>query len=192
MDLTIIRLNDTLSLHIKYWLVLLIIPISFELSASQQQPLESPHLERTAQDSLIIERFNGKREFVVKEGRLIKVWVGERVERGTFLGRKGDTLSIKTISVNTNEGLIIKYNITDISKIKIFGIVIRNLVGLALKIWGGAVAVAGIVAPFALGGAGGLIITFPALIVGGGIYLIGAFISGTRKFDLEKNWKIKK
>lgn len=190
MNLTNIRLNNVFSLQIKYWLVLLIIPISLDLSASERQPQENLPLEWTTQDSLIIERFNGKREYVVKEGRLIKIWLGEEVARGTFLGREGDILSIKTINVNA-EGTIVKYNINEISKIKIFGNVVRNIIGWALKIWGGAVAVAGFTTLFEWG-AVGLLILVPALVVGAGIYLIGAFISGTRKFNLETNWQIKK
>ncbi|MFK7925635.1 MAG: hypothetical protein AB8H47_27030 [Bacteroidia bacterium] len=185
MDLTNIRLNDVFSLQGKNWLVLLLITFSLDLYAGEQHPREYQH--SVTQDSLLIERFNGKRAHIVKEGRLIKIWVGEEKIRGEFLGRKGDSLSIKEINT---EGTILKYHVNDISKIKIFGNLVRNIIGWPIKIWGGAIVVAGF-APLFDWGPAGFLITIPAWIVGTGIYLIGVFISGTRVFNLEKNWHIK-
>lgn len=171
-------MNKTFFSQRKYWLVLLVLIISIDVSAR-----ETHHSAPEIQDSLVIKKNNGKRTYVIKRGREIKVWIGRRAHKGEFIELKNDTLSI------SENRAVSKYYVNDISKIKIFENVERNIIGSALKIWGGALIVAGIVPPITLG-PGGFIISVPAWAIGYGMLKAGDLIIGNRKMNLKKKWQI--
>lgn len=173
-------MNEMFLAQRRYWFLLLILIISLDASAlriGHSTPVSS------FQDSLVIKKNNGKRIYVIKKGREIKIWTGKSTHRGALVEFKNDTVVI------SEEGAILKYSVSDISKIKIFENIERNIIGSALKIWGGALIVAGIVPPIALG-PGGFIITIPAWAIGYGMYKFGDLISGNRKLNLKKKWRI--
>lgn len=178
-----LKLKGIFSLQRKYWLVLLTIAISLNASAIESRNQEIHRLSQSTQDSLVIKKNNGKKTYIIKKGREIKIWVGKPANKGTFLGVQNDT-----ISINSN-GAVLKYHMDDISKIKIFENLGRNIIGGALKIWGGAIMVAGVV-PLITIGPEALIISVPAWAVGYAFYKMGDIISGNRKLNLQKNWKI--
>ncbi|MBO3697523.1 hypothetical protein [Roseivirga sp. E12] len=171
-------MNEIFSAQRRYWFLLLILLISLDASALRIGQSVSPF-----QDSLVIKKNNGKKTYVIKKGREIKIWAGRSTHRGALVEFKNDTLLIN------EEGAILKYSVSDISKIKIFENIEINIIGSALKIWGGALIVAGIVPPITLG-PGGFIITVPAWAIGYGMYKIGGLISGNRKLNLKKKWRI--
>lgn len=175
--------NRALLRLLKYGLVLLILFISVDLAAEESRNQEINSSNRVFQDSLIIRKNNGQKAFIIKKGREIKLWADRPAKKGTFLALENDTVSIES------NGAILKYHKNDISKIKIFENIERNIIGGALKIWGGAIMVASIV-PLITLGPGGLIISVPGWIVGYGIYTLGDIISGNRKLNLRKKWSI--
>lgn len=183
MNFKPIRSNNTFFRQIRCWLVLLILFISIDASAIESRNPEIHRLSQSTNDSLVIKKTNGKKTYIIKKGREIKIWVGKPANKGTFLGVQNDT-----ISINSN-GAVLKYHKDDISKIKIFENLGRNIIGGALKIWGGAIMVAGVV-PLITIGPEALIISVPAWAVGYAFYKMGDIISGNRKLNLQKNWKI--
>lgn len=183
MNSTQIRLNESLYLPIKSWLVLLAIAISLNVSAKEPYARKIQHSNKPAQDGLVIQKKNGKRTYVVKKEQQIKIWIGEQIVKGAFLELRNDSLSIN------KKGIVVKYNVNEVTEIKLFGNSAKNILGGGVKIWGGAIFVAGFTPLFAWG-AIGLLVAVPSWAVGYGIYKIGQFISGNRKFNLEKNWEI--
>lgn len=186
MNLSNVSLKDPSCLQVKSWLVLLMITFSLDLFAGQQPPQANLSLD-LEQDSLLIKDLRGTKTIFVKEGHFIKVWAGRAVGEGEYLGRQGDTLSIKTIKA---AGTIQKYHIDDIRQIKIFGNRFRNIVGWPLKIWGGAILGASLSPNFDWGSFEFLII-LPAWLLGFLTHAAGSVISGNRRLDLEKDWEIK-
>ena len=183
MNLKPSRLNKAFSHQSKYWLVLLILLISIDLAANESNYRETNSSNRVFQDSLVIQKNNGKKTFIIKKGREIKLWVDKPAKRGTFLGLKNDTISINS------KGAVLNYHVNEVSKIKIFQNIERNIIGSALKIWGAALIVAGIVPPITLG-PGGFIISVPAWAIGYGMLKVGDLIIGNRKLNLNKKWSI--
>lgn len=183
MNSTQIRLNESLYLPIKSWLVLLAIVISLNVSAKEAHAREIQHSNKPVQDGLVIQKKNGKRTYVVKKEQQIKIWIGEQIVKGAFLELRNDSLSIN------KKGIVVKYNVNEITEIKLFGNSAKNILGGGVKIWGGVTFVAGFIPLFAWGPVG-LFVAVPAWAMGYGIYKIGELISGNRKFNLEKNWEI--
>ena len=185
MNLALHKLKENFSWQVKYWLVLLAITIVIDLSAIGTYSKEIQHLPLVSQDSLLLRNNNGQRTFTVEKGQEVKIWLNGRTDRGAFLKLENDMMSI------SKKGTIIKYNVLDISKIKVFGNLETKVIGYGFKIWGALIIFAGIMVPFSWGPAG-LFISVPAWAAGFGIYKFGELISGTRRFDLKKKWQITK
>jgi hypothetical protein len=184
MNLAPIRLNKIFFCQIKYWLVLLIIAISLDVTAKDTSPPQIQHFDWATQDNLVIQKTNGKKSYVVQKDQTIKIWAGKQTEKGKFFELRDDSISINT------QGNILKFHVDDITKIKLFGNnVVRNIASGGVKIWGGAIIVAGF-SPLLTWGAPGLLISVPAWAVGYGIYRIGHFISKNKTFNLKKKWEI--
>lgn len=133
----------------------------------------------TIQDSLVITKTNGKRIYIVEKERKIKIWFKDKTEKGEFLEIKNDSLLIN------KKRTVLKYNVNSIEKIKVYGNLLRNIIGIGFEIWGGLIFIAGF-SPLFAWGAAGLLISVPAWLVGFGIYKLGEFITGNRKFNLIK------
>lgn len=142
MNLALHKLKENFSWQVKYWLVLLAITIVIDLSAIGTYSKEIQHLPLVSQDSLLLRNNNGQRTFTVEKGQEVKIWLNGRTDRGAFLKLENDMMSI------SKKGTIIKYNVLDISKIKVFGNLETKVIGYGFKIWGALIIFAGIMVPF--------------------------------------------
>ncbi len=184
MNLAYVRLDKIIGLKMKYWLLLLIFAISFDVAAKERPLPVFEHIDWTAPDFMVIQKTNGKKSYVVQKNQTIKIWAGKQKEKGAFIELSDDSVSIKA------EGNVLKFHVNDITKIKLFGkSVVRNVAGVGLKIWGGTVFVAGF-GPLLSWGGPGLLISVPAWAVGYGMYKVGSIISSNKTFNLKKKWEI--
>ncbi len=184
MNLSDIRLGKIFGSQMKYWLILLIAAISLDVAA-KEKPLPVVHLlDWTTPDDLVIQKTNGKKSYVVQKNQTIKIWTNKQTEKGAFIELNDDSLSIKA------KGNVLKFHVNDITKIKLFGkSVVRNVASGGVKIWGGAIFVAGF-GPLLSWGAPGLLISVPAWAAGYGMYKVGSLISSNRTLNLKKKWAI--
>ena len=161
----------------------MIIAFSLDITAKESPLPVIQHFDWVIQNDLVIQKTNGRRSYVVQKDQTIKIWTSKQSKKGKFLELRGDTLLFNS------EGRIIKFDVANISKIKLYGKGVKRIVGGGVKIWGGVIIAAGF-GPLLSWGAPGLLISVPAWVAGYGIYKVGGFISQNRTFKLNRRWKI--
>lgn len=176
----------------RFYLCLLMLFVGTNVWGGSVHSLVKKEAENlTVQDSLIIEKNNGKRTYVILPETKIKVWTESGKIKGNFKRVENGEV---VISVEGEEKRIAIKAIEKL-KIKKSGIQ-EGLGGVLVVVGGGAVVfggislVAGVVAYF--DGTLGVIIlvAVPFLVLGGlGLYALGKLIRG-KKFNLLKKWRI--
>lgn len=178
-------IKNKLSLNIIILLIFIgISSIAFSLEEPPKLNMNK-FIELNSTDSLILINSKNGNEFVIPFDQPIRIWSNKTMYNGSFQKIENNIIYISSF------GSITEIPIESISKIKIFKGLGRRFLGGGVKVWGYLIVGAGVLAPFITGEILALIITVPAVGVGLGIVAIGNLIKGDKKFNLEKNWKIK-